>query len=147
MSPKFYIYCRAATPRVVHPSYSLDGQKEVLVSYARKHGLVISRVFQESCSAMAHRPLFSQMLQEIERGEADGILVHDISRLARSVADGQCIVDMLDRGLITQITTPVLVLDKNSLMLHLSMQEQERQALSHSIKRGLQMRKLRRNFR
>lgn len=144
---KFFIYCRAATPRVAHPSHSLDGQKESLTSYAKKHGLVVSRVFQESGSAMGDRPHFTQMLQGIERGEADGILVMDVSRLARNAADGQCLIDMLDRGQIVQIATPALALDKSSLLFYLKMLEQQRSALSHCIKRGLQMRKMRSNLR
>ncbi|OGJ57404.1 hypothetical protein A2881_02740 [Candidatus Peribacteria bacterium RIFCSPHIGHO2_01_FULL_55_13] len=144
---KFYIYCRAATHRVTHPGHSLDGQKKALLSYAKKHGLIVSRVFQESVSAMSHRPLFTQMLQRIERGEADGILVHNVSRFARSAADGQRLIDMLDRGLIRQIQTPALTLNKSSLMLQFSMQQQERDALSNSIKRGLRMRQSRGNLR
>ena len=144
---KFYIYCRAATSCVAHPSHSLDGQKDMLNSYAEKHGLIISHVFQESVSAMGHRPLFTQMLQGIERGEADGILVHDVSRLTRNSADGQHLIDMLDRGVITQIKTPLLVLNKSSLQLCLSLQQQEHDALSYSIKRGLRMRQSHGNLR
>ncbi len=144
---KFYIYCRVATPRVTHPSHSLEGQKDALTSYAKQHGLVVSQVFVESGSAMGYRPIFSQMLQGIERGEADGILIHDISRLTRSSTDGQRLTDMLDRGLIKQIQTPALTLNKNSLLWHLSLQKQEHDALSQSIKRGLQMRQSRRNLR
>ncbi len=144
---KFYIYCRAATSHVAHPSHSLDGQKEILTSYAKEHGLSVAQVFQESGSAMAHRPLFMQMIQGIERGEADGILALDISRLVRSTTDGQRLTDMLDRGVIRQIQTPALTLNKSSLLLQLSMQQQERDALSHAIKRGLQTRKSRRNLR
>ena len=146
-SSKFFIYCRVATPRVAHPSHSLDGQKEILTSYAKKQGFLVSQVFQEAGSAMEHRPLFAQMLQGIEKGEADGILVYDVSRLARNAADGQLLIDMLDRGVIRQIQTPALTLNKHSLIWHLSLQKQDRDALSHSIKRGLQMRKLRRNLR
>jgi len=147
MSPKFFIYCRAATHRVAHPRHSLDGQKDMLTSYAAKHGLIVSRVFQESVSAMGQRPLFTQMLQGIERGEANGILVYDVSRLARSATDGQCLIDMLDRGLLTKIETPALTLNKSSLLLYLKMQEQKRSALSHCIKRGLRMRPSRGNLR
>lgn len=147
ISSKFYIYCRAATSRVTHPSHSLDGQKESLISFAQKNEFIVAQVFQESSSAMAHRPLFLQMLQGIERGEADGILVQDISRLVRSNADGKRLIDMLDRGLIKLIQTPERTFNKNSLIWHLSLQEQERNALSHSIKRGLQMRKSRDNLR
>ena len=96
---------------------------------------------------MGHRPLFGQMLRGIERGEADGILVHDVSRLARSTTDGQRLTDMLDQGVIAQIKTPMQVLNKSSLLLCLSMQQRERDALSHSIKRGLRMRQSRGNLR
>ena len=147
ISSKFHIYCRAATSQVAHQSHSLDGQKESLISFAQKNGFIVAQVFQESGSAMAYRPLFTQMLQGIERGEADGILVQDISRLARSADDGKRLIDMLDRGLIRQIQTPALLFNKSTLLLHLSMQKKEREALSHSIKRGLQMRKSRENLR
>lgn len=144
---KFYIYCRASTPEVTHPSHSLDGQKKMLTSYVRKHGLIIPQVFLESASAMRQRPLFMQMLQGIERGEADGILTIDISRLARNLVDGQCLMDLLDRGTMKEIRTPTFLLNKSSLLLHLSMLQHERESLSRSIRRGLQVRKWRRNLR
>jgi DNA invertase Pin-like site-specific DNA recombinase len=147
MSPTFYSYCRASTPHVAHPNHSLDGQKRALRCYAKKHGLNVSQVFMESSSAIVQRPIFNQMLQGLERGEANGILVHDINRLTRSATDGQRLIDMLNRGVITQITTPALILNKSTLMLHLSMQHQERDALSRSIKRGLRMRQSCSNLR
>ena len=86
------------------------------------------------------------MLQKLELGEASGILVTDINRLARNTSDGQRLLDMLDRKKL-QIQTPAFAFDKSSLMLHLHMLLQRQEALSCSIKRGLQMRKWRRNLR
>lgn len=142
---KFFIYCRVSTPDVMHPKHSLEGQKDALISFARDHEFVVAEVFQESCSAMSSRLIFDEMLQRIEKGEADAILVQDVSRLVRNATDGRRIAAMLGQGILFQVITPTQVLNHNSFLLQLSMQEKERQALSRNVKRGLQTRKSRGN--
>ncbi len=142
---KFFIYCRVSTAEVTHPKHNLEGQKDVLISFAYDHKFVVANVFQESCSAMSSRPVFDQMLQRIEKGEADAILVQDVSRLVRNATDGRRIAAMLGQGVLFQVITPFQVLNHNSFILQISMQEKERQALSRNVKRGLQTRKSRGN--
>jgi DNA invertase Pin-like site-specific DNA recombinase len=60
--------------------------------------------FEESQSAKAKgRPFFNEMLDRIERGEANGIIAWHPDRLARNAFDGGRIIDLLDEGKITDL--------------------------------------------
>ena len=52
------------------------------------------------------RPVFNEMLDRIERGEADGIIVWDIDRLYRNPVDEGRLRWMLQKRVIRAIRTP-----------------------------------------
>jgi len=56
---------------------------------AKNEGLNIAQEFIEKQSAkIPGRPVFSEMLARIERGEAQGIVCWKLDRLARNPVDG-----------------------------------------------------------
>jgi DNA invertase Pin-like site-specific DNA recombinase len=63
--------------------------------------------FKESKSAKKphERPIFLEMLNRIEKGEADGILCWQINRLSRNPVDSGTIQWMLQNGLLKSIQT------------------------------------------
>jgi site-specific DNA recombinase len=64
---------------------SIDAQLNELREYARKESLTIAREFVESMTAKEPgRPVFNDMLQLVERGEADALLAWHPDRLARN---------------------------------------------------------------
>ncbi len=85
---------------------SIDSQIVELTKLAQENGLEISGIFKESKSAKAPgREVFSEMMQRIEKGEADGIICWKLNRLARNPIDGGKISWMLQQGIVKHIFT------------------------------------------
>ena len=54
---------------------SLSEQREAISRYADRHGLAIKDWFEERESAAKRgRPIFTQVLKRLRRGEADGLV-------------------------------------------------------------------------
>jgi len=49
------------------------------------------------------RPVYTQMIKRIERGEADGIVAWHPDRLARNSVDGGWVIHLLDRGILKDL--------------------------------------------
>jgi len=68
---------------------SIAAQLSELRSFAKREGLYIKETFIEKQSAkIPGRPIFSDMLSQIEKGEAQGIICWKLDRLARNPIDG-----------------------------------------------------------
>lgn len=89
---------------------SLEAQKESILSFASRNGLVINRWFEEKESAAKRgRPLFDQMIAGLHNGEAGGVIVHKIDRFARNLVDYGKISELMDMGI--QVFTTLESLD------------------------------------
>jgi DNA invertase Pin-like site-specific DNA recombinase len=65
-----------------------ERQTNELIEYASKEGYELVGVYEEKVSGFKKnedRPIFSKMLDEIEKGEIDKVLVWELSRIGRSV--------------------------------------------------------------
>ena len=65
-----------------------DRQTNELIEYANKMGYKLVEVYEEKVSGYKKnedRPIFSRMLEEIEKGTIDKVLVWELSRIGRSV--------------------------------------------------------------
>jgi site-specific DNA recombinase len=106
---KFFIYIRKSTDDKTgkRQVLSLDAQLREGREVAKREGLAIADIIEETRTAKEPgRPLFNRMLDRIERGEANGILIWDIDRLYRNPADEGRVRWMLQRGIIASIKTP-----------------------------------------
>ena len=74
---------------------------------AQIDGLQIVRIIEESKSAMKphQRPLFTEMLNQIRKGEINAILCWNINRLVRNMEEGGLIAQLLIDGVIKEIRT------------------------------------------
>ena len=71
----YFIYARKSTDDEERQQLSIPAQLDELRTFAQKEGLVIADTFIESKTAkVPGRELFNQMLDRIEKGEAQGIL-------------------------------------------------------------------------
>ena len=65
-----------------------ERQTNELIEYANKMGYELVGVYEEKVSGFKKnedRPIFSRMLEEIEKGTIDKVLVWELSRIGRSV--------------------------------------------------------------
>src|SRR5207253_5627397 len=86
---------------------SLSSQVRELRALGEREGIQIYQVLEESRTAkQPGRPVFNNMLDRIEAGEANGILVWDIDRLYRNPIDEGRVRWVLLRGIIQSIRTP-----------------------------------------
>ena len=69
---------------------SPDMQHKLNAGYAKLHGHRIARRFDDldQTGAKADRPGFQKILERIEAGQADGMIVAKLDRFARSALDG-----------------------------------------------------------
>ncbi|GBE39500.1 hypothetical protein BMS3Bbin08_02124 [bacterium BMS3Bbin08] len=66
---KYFIYCRKSTEEEERQILSIEAQLTELREYAKREGLLVLKEFTESKTAKEPgRPVFNQMLSEIEQG-------------------------------------------------------------------------------
>ena len=104
---KFFLYARKSTDVEDKQVLSIDAQLTELRAFAREQNLDIVEEFIEKQSAkVPGRPVFGQMLKQIERGEANGIVSWHPDRLARNSVDGGQIIYLLDIGKLASMKFP-----------------------------------------
>ncbi len=139
---KYFVYCRKSTESEDRQVLSLPAQRRELDEYAKKEGLRVVETFVESASAYkVGRPEFNKMVEKIQKGEADAILVWQYNRIARNSKDGGEIIYMLDSGDLKGIRTPTGYTDgsgnsKFMLALEFAMSKKSSDDNSESVKRG-----------
>ena len=85
---------------------SLSEQKDSIKRYAEQHGLDVIEWFEEKeTAAKRGRPVFTEVLKRLRKGEADGLVVHKIDRSARNLRDWADIGELL--VLLCQILQPL----------------------------------------
>lgn len=103
---RFFLYVRKSGSAKNRQVLSIPAQIEEMQAFSRQHGIQIVSVFQEARTAKEPgRPVFNDMLDRIEKGEANGILSWKIDRIARNPVDDGRISWMLQKGVIRKIQT------------------------------------------
>lgn len=105
---KLFLYARRSSDESSDRQLqSIDDQINNLKPLALREGIEIVEVFSESKSSKQPgiRPVFDDMLNRIEAGEADGILCWHINRLSRNPIDSGRLSWMLQKGTIKVIQT------------------------------------------
>ena len=139
---KFFIYTRKSTDTEDRQVRSLADQLSELRELAKKEQLEVVDVFIEKQTAKTPgRPIFTDMIARIEKGEASGILAWHPDRLARNSVDGGKIIYMVDTGVITDLKFPTFWFDatpQGKFMLSISFSQSKYYVdnLSENIKRG-----------
>ncbi len=106
--PRLFLYARRSSDESSDKqAQSIEDQISNLRPVAERHGIKIVQIFQESKSSKMPyiRPVFTEMLERIEAGEADGILCWHINRLSRNPIDSGRLGWMLQKGVIKVIQT------------------------------------------
>jgi site-specific DNA recombinase len=106
---EYFLFARKSSETEDRQMLSIEAQIQELRDFAQKNSLNIVKVFTESMSAKAPgRPVFNQMLFDLEQGEANAILAWHPDRCARNMLDGGKLLHLIEQNIITE-TTGVVV--------------------------------------
>jgi site-specific DNA recombinase len=140
---RYFLYARKSTDSEDRQVRSIDDQLAELRELASKENITIVKTFIEKQSAkIPGRPLFNDMLERIEAGEAEGIIAWHPDRLARNSMDGGKIVYFLDMGRLHDLKFCVGCSFENTsqgkFMLQIAFSQSKYYVdnLSENIKRG-----------
>ena len=139
---KFFIYTRKSTDDKDRQVRSIADQLSELKELALKEQLEVVDVFVEKQTAkIPGRPVFGEMLERMEKGEATGILAWHPDRLARNSVDGGKIIYLVDTGVISEMKFPTFWFDptpQGKFMLSIAFSQSKYYVdnLSENIKRG-----------
>ncbi len=139
---KFFIYTRKSTDDKDRQVRSISDQLSELKELALKEQLEVIDVFVEKQTAkIPGRPVFGEMLERMEKGEATGILAWHPDRLARNSVDGGKIIYLVDTGVISEMKFPTFWFDptpQGKFMLSIAFSQSKYYVdnLSENIKRG-----------
>lgn len=106
--PLSYIaYLRKSSEAEDRQALSIESQEAELRSVIASERLRVADTIRESHSAKERgkRPLFNEMIERIERGEANAILLWNVNRLSRNAGDTGTIIDLMDRGKLLEVRT------------------------------------------
>lgn len=99
MEKKLFSYIRVSTAKQGEHGVSLQEQNEAIQRYATRQSLSIVRSFEEQeTAAKRGRPVFSEMLQLLRKGAAQGVVIHKIDRGARNLKDWADLAELIDLG-------------------------------------------------
>jgi len=144
MSIKYCLYARKSSESDERQTMSIDSQIKEMKSLAEREQLNVVEVRQESHSAKksGNRPVFVQLITDIDRGMFDGILAWAPDRLSRNAGDLGSLVDLMDQGKLHEIKTYSQSFKNNPnekflLMILCSQAKLENDNRGINVKRGL----------
>ena len=140
---KYFIYARKSTEPEGRQILSIDGQLEDLKTLVVRENLAVVDTITEMRSAATpfNRPAYSDMIARIKKGEASGIIVWHIDRLARNHLEAGEFQYLLQIGVIKSVWTMSREYQSrdNSLLFSLeaSVATQFSRDLAEKVRRGL----------
>ena len=141
---KYCLYARKSTERDELQALSIDSQIKEMQDMAKRDGINVVDVRQESHSAKdsGQRPVFVQLIQDIRAGMFNAILTWAPDRLSRNAGDLGSMVDLMDQNLLQEIRTHGQVFhnapnEKFLLMILCSQAKLENDNRGLNVKRGL----------
>lgn len=93
----YLCYVRVSTVKQGEQGSSLIEQRSAIKAHARKQHFAILYEERETAAKLV-RPIPGQMLLDLERTKAAGIIVHKIDRSARNLKYWAAVGELIDRG-------------------------------------------------
>jgi len=144
---RYCLYARKSTETEERQALSIDSQVKEMLQLAKKEGLEVIEIRRESHSAKESgtRPVFKQLLEDVEKGMFNGILTWAPDRLSRNAGDLGKIVDLMDLGILKEIRTNGQTFqnspnEKFLLMILCSQAKLSNDHKSINVRRGLKAR-------
>jgi site-specific DNA recombinase len=145
----YFLYVRKSSEDSQRQVASINDQINALNIVLEREGLELAaEPFKEERSAKdPGRPIFNEVLNRIERGEANALLVWDVDRLSRNPIDSGRLQWMLQKGVVRVIKTPGRSYYPEDAGLLMSIESGRAtdyvMRLSKNVKRGLNSKALR----
>lgn len=144
---RYCLYARKSTESDEQQALSIDSQVKEMTAIAERLKLNVVAVKRESHSAKAsgQRPVFQELLKEVDQGIYNGILTWAPDRLSRNAGDLGAVVDLMDEKKLIHIQTYGQTFsnspnEKFLLMILCSQAKLENDNKSINVKRGLRAR-------
>lgn len=144
---KFCLYARKSTESEEKQILSIDSQIKEMAQIAEREKLNIVEIRRESHSAKesGQRPVFEELVKDIDAGIFNAIITWAPDRLSRNAGDLGKLVDRIDQNKLVQIKTFGQTFsnspsDKFLLMILCSQAKLENDNKSINVKRGMRTR-------
>lgn len=144
---KYCLYARKSTEAEEKQALSIDSQIKEMKQIAERENLTIVEIRKESHSAKesGQRPVFEEIVKDIDTGIFNGIITWAPDRLSRNAGDLGKLVDRIDQNKLVQIKTFGQTFsnspsDKFLLMILCSQAKLENDNKSINVKRGMRTR-------
>lgn len=109
---RYFSYIRVSTQRQGQTGTSLVEQQSAIERYAARHNLAVVQKFEEKeTAAKQGRPAFLEMLKALQKGKADGVIIHKIDRSARNLKDWADLGALIDAGVEVHFASEALDLN------------------------------------
>jgi site-specific DNA recombinase len=104
---RYCLYARKSSESEERQVLSIDSQIKEMLELAEKEGLEIVTMKRESHSAKetGQRPVFNEIIDEINQGKFNAILTWAPDRISRNAGDLGKVVDLMDAGKLHEIRT------------------------------------------
>jgi DNA invertase Pin-like site-specific DNA recombinase len=100
---EYFAYIRVSTVKQGERGSSLQEQRSAIEAFASRNALRINSWFEEKeTAAKGGRAVFANMMSELERKRAHGVIIHKIDRSARNLKDWARLGELIDRGIDVQ---------------------------------------------
>ena len=144
---KYCLYARKSTEQDEKQALSIQSRVKEMLTIAERESLDIIDIRRESHSAKdsGQRPVFKQIIEDVERERFNSILTWAPDRLSRNTGDLGAIVDLIDKKSLLEIRTYGQRFTNNPnekflLMILGSQAKLENDNKSVNVKRGLRAR-------
>jgi len=141
---KIAIYTRVSTNMQAEEGFSLQAQYDRLVEYAKMQGWDLIRIYTDpGVSAKdLNRPGIKEMIDDLNAGKFEAVLVHKLDRLTRNISDLYDLVELVNKKNVKLISISENI-DTSSPMGRMFVYllgifaQMFRENLSEEVKKGL----------